>query len=191
MDSFFFISLCKFGSFKNPSATITSLPELYFRIRRFILLVQMKNVISMNYDSSRNTWKPWRWVRLDLIFSMRDIYTNPNLDLYPKFTSSRSSEFKDIFPWSISEKIMKTFPISMRIIISYAMKRGIPLWIWWNVNGNWENNMTWIFQWRESHCRTNTSIRKRNKSKRARLRESQSGIRKLTIWVRSFETEKL
>ena len=38
----FFISICKFGSFKNPFATITSLSELYFRIRRFILLVEVK-----------------------------------------------------------------------------------------------------------------------------------------------------
>ena len=61
---FCFISICKFGSFKNPFATITSLSELYFRIRRFILLVQMKKVISMNYGSSTSNWKPWRWVRL-------------------------------------------------------------------------------------------------------------------------------
>ena len=35
--------------------------------------------------------------------------------------------------------------------------------------------------------------KKRKKSKRARIRESQSGIQlgKLTIWKRSFETEKL
>ena len=36
---FCFSSKCKFGSFKEPFATITSLPELYFRFRRFILLV--------------------------------------------------------------------------------------------------------------------------------------------------------
>ena len=36
----------KFGSFKKPFATITSLPELHFRFRRFILLVQTKKVIS-------------------------------------------------------------------------------------------------------------------------------------------------
>ena len=42
MDSYF-ISICKFGSFKNPFATITSLFELYFRSRRFILLVQTKD----------------------------------------------------------------------------------------------------------------------------------------------------
>ena len=47
-----FISTCKFGSFKNPFAAITSLSELYFRLGRFILLVQTKEMISMNYGSS-------------------------------------------------------------------------------------------------------------------------------------------
>ena len=50
-----------------------------------------------------------------------------------------------------------------------------------NVNGNWDNKMIRIYQRRESHCRTNISVR-RNKSKRAGLWESQSGIRKETIW---------
>ena len=52
---FCFISVCKFDSLKNPFARITSLSELYLRIRRFILLVQMKKVISMNYGSSTNS----------------------------------------------------------------------------------------------------------------------------------------
>ena len=39
---FCFISICKFGSFKNPFVTITSLSELYFRLKRFILLVKRK-----------------------------------------------------------------------------------------------------------------------------------------------------
>ena len=73
---FCFTSICKFGSFKNPFATITNLSELYFRFRRFILLVQTKKVISMNYGSSTSSWKPWRWVRLDLILMMRNIYIN-------------------------------------------------------------------------------------------------------------------
>ena len=38
----YFSSICKFGSFRNPFAMITSLSELYFRFRRFILLVQTK-----------------------------------------------------------------------------------------------------------------------------------------------------
>ena len=49
---FCFSCVCKFGSLKNPFARITSLSELYFRFRRFILLVQTKKVISMNYGSS-------------------------------------------------------------------------------------------------------------------------------------------
>ena len=37
-------------------------------------------VISMNYGSSTSRWKPWKWIRLDLIFMLRDIYINSNLD---------------------------------------------------------------------------------------------------------------
>ena len=49
---------------------------------------------------------------------------------------------------------------------------GIPCWVWGNVSGNWDNNMIRISPWRESHCRTNASIRRWHKSKRAGLRES-------------------
>ena len=67
-------------------------------------------------------------IRLDLILTMRDIYINSNPNPPTKFpSSSRSTEFKDIFPWSISQMITKTVPISTRIVISYAMKQGIPL----------------------------------------------------------------
>ena len=160
---FCFISICKFGSFKNPFATITSLSELYLRIRRFFSLVQTKKVISMNYGSSTRSWKPWRWMRLDLIFSMRDIYINSNLNPLTKFTSSsRSTEFKDILLWNISQMITKTVLISTRIVISNTIKRGFRLWIWWKVNGNWDNSMIRISQWRESHCRTNTSVGRKN-----------------------------
>ena len=67
------LAIGNFVSFKNPFATITSLSELYFKFRRFILLVQTKKMISMNYGSSTSSWKPWRWVRLDLILTMRVI----------------------------------------------------------------------------------------------------------------------
>ena len=36
---FCFSSICKFDSFKNPFAMITSLPEFYFRFRRYIYSV--------------------------------------------------------------------------------------------------------------------------------------------------------
>ena len=122
-----------------------------------------KKVISMNYGSSTSSWKPWRWVRLDLILTMRDIYISSNLNTFTKFTSSsKSTEFKDILPWNIPQIIMETAPISMRIVVNYAMKWGITIWAWQKVIGNWKSNMIMISQWRESHCRTSTSI-KRNK----------------------------
>ena len=42
-------------SFKGLFAMITSLSERYFRIRRFVLLLQTKKVIFMNYGSSTST----------------------------------------------------------------------------------------------------------------------------------------
>ena len=130
--------------------------------RRFFSLLQTKKVISLNYGNSTSSWKPWRWMRLDLIFSMRDIYINSNLNPLTKFTStSRSTNFKDILPWNISQMITKTIPISMRIVISYPMKSDIPLWITWKVNGNWDKNMIRISQWGGSHFRTNASIKRK------------------------------
>ena len=119
---FCFISIYKFGSFKNPFAMITSLTELYFRFRRFILLVQMKKMTSINCSSSTSSLKPWRWVKLDLILMMR-IYIKSNLNPFTKFTSrSSSTEFKDIPTWNISQMITKTVPINTRKVMSYSMK---------------------------------------------------------------------
>ena len=60
-------------------------------------------------------------MKFDLILMMRDIYINSNLNPLTKFTSSsRSTEFKDILPWNISQMITKTVPISTGIVISYA-----------------------------------------------------------------------
>ena len=77
---FCFISISKFGSFKSPFATITSLSELHFTDKRFILLVQTKEVVSMTYGSSTSSWKPWRWMGLDLIITIGDLYINSKLD---------------------------------------------------------------------------------------------------------------
>ena len=154
----------------------------------------MKKVISMSYGSSTSSWKPWRWMRLDLIFSMRDIYINSNLNPLTKFTSSsRSTEFKDILRWNISQMITKTIPISTRIVISYAIKRGIP---WWIDGKSMETEKT---AWSEfpnggkAVVEQILASEERKKSKRAGLWESHSGIRvgKLAIWERSFEIEKL
>ena len=62
---FCFLSICKFGSFKNP--------------------------FSMNYRSSTSSWKQWRWVKTDLILSMRAIYINSNLNPLTKFHNLHNS----------------------------------------------------------------------------------------------------
>ena len=70
-----------------------------------------EKVISMNCDSSKSSWKPWRWVRLDLILSLSDIYPS----------CSKITKFKDIPWWNISQMIKKSVPISTRIVRSYAV----------------------------------------------------------------------
>ena len=88
-------------------------------------------MIYLRYGSSSSSWNPWRWVRLDFIFKMRDVYINSNLNPLTQFTSrNRSTELKDILPWSISKMIMKIVPISTRIVMSYAIKWGILFWLW-------------------------------------------------------------
>ena len=60
------------------------------------------------------------------MLTVRDIYINPNLNLLTKYTSSsRSTEFKDILPWNISQMITKTISTSTRVVISYVMKQGV------------------------------------------------------------------
>ena len=105
------------------------------------MLVQMKKNISMNYGSS----EVWPNTFGDAIS------INSNLNPITKFTSSsKSTEPKDILPLNISQMIMKTVPISMRTVLSYAMIQGIPLQIRWKANGNWGNNMIRISQWKET-----------------------------------------
>ena len=52
MDSFVLVAYASLAASRTLFATITSLSELYFRFGRFILLVQTKKVISMDYGSS-------------------------------------------------------------------------------------------------------------------------------------------
>ena len=52
MDSCF-SSIYHFSSFKSPFATITSLPELYFRFRTFILLIQKKKWFLWNMAAAQ------------------------------------------------------------------------------------------------------------------------------------------
>ena len=91
---------------------------------------------------------------LCLIFTQRDIYIDSNLDPLTNFNNS-------------SRITMKFVPISKRIVKSYAMKRDIPSEVWRKIKRNWDYNMIRISQ-RESHCRTNTSIRRTKSIQKSR-----------------------
>ena len=154
-----------------------------------LLLDLLKKVISMNYSSSTSSWKPWRWVRLDLIFTMKGAYIYiSNLTSLTKFTSSsRSIKFRDI-----SQMIMKAIPIRPRIVISYAMKQASRF----DFDGKSmeTDTTTWSefpYGWK-AIVEQIIASEKRNKSKRKGLWESQPEIRmrKLTIWGGHF-IEKL
>ena len=127
-------------------------------------------------------------------YSMRDVCINSNLNPPTKLTSSsRSTDLKDILPWKISQMITKTIPISMRIVKSNEMRWDILLWNLWKSMETETTTWSEFPNGRKAIVEQILASEERNKSKRAGLWESQSGIRvgKLTIWVRSFEIEKL
>ena len=103
------------------TTTITSLSELYFRFRRFILLVQTGKVISMNYDSSTSNLKPWRWVRLrpsSLGWQTANLAATPD--------ESRSKFVRDYNPptlRNITES--KILPLSQNSLWFEQLKRSV------------------------------------------------------------------
>ena len=74
----------------------------------------LKSCISPWVMLKHKQLKPWKWMRLHLIHTMRKIYINSNLETLTKFSSNCSStEFKYIIPWNIYRNIMQ-FQISSR-----------------------------------------------------------------------------
>ena len=141
------------------------------------LLQQLVASVNFTLDSDLFCWYKWKnW----FLWFMAAVQAGKNLGgltqylwwgMYtsiPNWTHPQNSlaaakalEFKDILPWNIFEMIMKTAPISTSIVTSYAVNWGISFWVCWKVNGNWDNCMIRISQWRESHCRTSTSFRRK------------------------------
>ena len=120
-----------------------------------------RGVGSMSFSSSTSSWKPQIWVRLDLVFTVNDIYSNSNPNQLTKVSSSyKSTKFKDSLTWDVSQVNEKNITIRLRIIIRCTMKRSIPFWVWKKVHGNWDNNMARISHWMESYRRTNTRVRR-------------------------------
>ena len=110
------MNISKLGSFKIPSATITSLSEVtneryYF----YELWKQYKQLKTMKMNVAQpNTYN--------------EEYVISNLGSFLKFScSSRSTDLKDIISRNIFEIISKTAQISIGIFKSCSMKRSLPL----------------------------------------------------------------
>ena len=134
-------------------------------------------------------------MKLYLVFMMRYKYINYNLyALTNVSSSSRVTKFKDILTWNMSQMITKAAPISTRIIIKYAMKRGIPFWVWQKIDGNRGNNLIRTFQWRQTHCRTNISFRRKkliqkNRTVWVTVRNPTRKVNHLSIWDKTILTK--
>ena len=156
-----FVSLtCKFHNFNNSFATITSLSELSFWHRKFILLVKTKEVISMSCDgSSTSSWKPWRGRAFELIFSMRNIYTSiPIWTNYSYWSSSKSTQCKDNLLLGHLLYDLESYPNQHKNNQNCTIKRNITFEF---ARMSMKTKTT---TWSEfpkgiSHFRTNTSVR--------------------------------
>ena len=121
---------------------------------------------------------------------MKDIYINSSMNPLTKFTSSsRNTEFKDILPWSICQTIRKTILIRTRIVICYVMKWASCFEFIGKSMETENNNTIGISQWRESQCKTNTSIRRkkeiqRSKTLRLTVREPSRKLNHLSKIIR-------
>ena len=130
--------LPQFGSFKSLFAFNHPVQTLLW-IQKIYAFGEDKK--SDFYEQWQQHKQPWKWVRLDHF--QCGIYNQFQPEPTHKIHSLAAAEalsLNFILPWNISQMIMKSIPISTRIVISNVMKWGIPLWIWWKVNGNWDNN---------------------------------------------------
>ena len=80
--------------------------------------VYLKKIYSVGENERSHLYKQWQQhkqlktmeMMLDLIFTMRDVCISSNLDQLTKF--HRTTKFKDIALWNISQMIKKAVPIN-------------------------------------------------------------------------------
>ena len=139
-------------------------------------------MISLSNGSITSTQKPCRWMRPSLILLIR-IYTSIPTRTHPKNSVIAVDGFsiKNLLPYNISDIILKTIPISKRIIKPYSRKTRFSPWAKRKVDGNW--SFIRNFSMRGMPLQNNGL---RNQSKRTRLWASQTEIWlwKLITWVR-------
>ena len=155
-----FYIISTFRSLRNPFARVSSLSQLPFRCRRFILLAKTKSAIFVSYGGSKGSCKLLRWTRLNLTFRKSDISINLNFNSVSAeeaiMTFTLSSD-RSSFILKRSQKCPSQHKNSRKL----CTEKEKPLL---NIRGSqWKliKQQNWVFQWREHHCRTNTKIRRK------------------------------
>ena len=132
---FCFISICKLGRFRNHFLTITGLSELYFRFRKF-------------------SWKPCRWVRINLLLRMRDmLYTSIstwNHSLNSVAAAEASNLKISILLLYLSNDLRDDHPNKRENSFEFEEKS----------METETTNMIRISQQKKSHCKTYNSIKR-------------------------------
>ena len=118
-DSFVLVA---YASLAAPKTLLQRLLARFkFRFRGFILFVQIKK--------KNDFYELWQQHKLLKTMEMSEVWSDTYdewyIDQYQPGPTNKIHYLKDILLCNISEMISKTISISTRIVISYAMKRGI------------------------------------------------------------------
>ena len=186
MDSYL-ISINKFGSFKNPFATITSLSKLHFKCTRFILLVKII------FTDSNELWqqKPLKWLRYDLMYKMKDIYINSHRNQLLNSAVVTATPSLKTFSQGTSHKLSQRLSQSLRNYHKLCDKKEHPICVW-RASTDTEAK-TWSEYCNAEKATAGQILGSEERNPKVGLWQSKSGIwvKTLTIWVRSTEMEKL
>ena len=104
----------------------------------YLALPKFKSCSSSWLWQKHKQAKTWSWMRLNLIFAVRNIHMETLETLTKSNSMCGSTEFKDD---THLKMITNTIPTSMRIVISCKIRSGNTFWVWRKGNGNWDNNM--------------------------------------------------
>ena len=147
MDSFVLLAYASFEVWRNLLERLLDLLCCYKQKKWFLWAMAAAQAAENHVDERCLTWYLW-WERYTSISTG----TNSQNSL-----AAAEALILKILSHGTSLKWSQR-PFSTRIVISYLMKQ---FWVYSEVSWNRDNNMIKISEWGETHCRTNTSIKRK------------------------------
>ena len=110
------------------------------------LNITVQKIYSTGTNKKNDFYQLWEQHKqlkaIEMIEFWSDIYNEGYTHQFqPEYTDKIhlqqwSTKFKDILPCNTSQMITKNILNTTRIVLSYAMKRSNPFWLWQKVNGD-------------------------------------------------------